>query len=79
MKKLKIFIWHLVVFIAGSIGIAVYVFIRLSSPVSKAGLGGIIIMPAVVLIYVVVFGILCVISLAIWLLIAYLRGRRKLK
>jgi len=44
MKKFKIFIWHLIVFIAGSIGIVVYIFIRLSSPASKAGLGGIIIM-----------------------------------
>ena len=76
MKKLKIFIYHAAVFIIGSAGIAVYAFYRLSSPTSEAGLGGIIVMPAVVLIYVVVFGILCLISLFIWLLIAYLRGRK---
>lgn len=79
MKKIKIFIYHLAVFILGSIGIVAYVFYRLSSPTSKAGLGGIIVMPAVILIYVIVFGILCTVSLAIWLSIAYFRGRRRSK
>ena len=37
---------------------------RLSSP--RAGLGGVIIMPAVALIYVGVFGIFCIISLVTW-------------
>ena len=79
MKKLKIFIYHLTIFIAGSIGIVVYVFTRLSSPASKAGLGGIIVMPAIALIYVVVFGIFCAILLVTWLLVVYLRGKRRLK
>lgn len=79
MKKLKIFIYHLAVFIFGSIGIAAYVLYRLSSPTSEAGLGGVIIMPAVILIYIIVFGIFCAISLIVWLLIAYFRGRRRLK
>ncbi|MEK7630100.1 MAG: hypothetical protein AAB432_01815 [Patescibacteria group bacterium] len=79
MKKFKIFIYHLVVFILGSIGITAYVFNRLSSSKSKAGLGGIIVMPAVTLVYIVAFGILCIISLLVWFLIAYLRGRKSKK
>lgn len=77
MKKLKIFIWHLIVFILGSVGIIVYVFNRLASPSSNAGLGGLIVMPAVTLIYIVVLGIFCVISLVIWLLMACFRNRRR--
>ncbi len=79
MRKLKIFIYHLVVFILGSAGIVAYVFYRLAFPVSEAGLGGLIVMPAVALVYVVAFGILCIISLFVWLLIAYLRGRKPKK
>jgi len=75
MKKSKIFIYHLLVFIAGSIGIVVYVFTRLS----KAGLGGAIVLPVVALVYVVGFGILCAISFAIWTLIVHFRDRRRLK
>lgn len=75
MKKIKIFSYHLVVFILGSVGIIAYVFYRLTSPTSGAGLGGVIVMPAVVLIYVIVFGILCAISLLVWLLINYLRNK----
>ena len=77
MKKLKIFIYHLLVFVIGSAGIVIYIFNRLASPSSGLGLGGIIVMPAIALIYVVVFGILCLISLISWLLIAYFRNRNK--
>ena len=77
MKKLRIFLYHLLVFIVGSAGIVVYVFYRLASPSSGAGLGGLIVMPALVLIYIFVFGVLCVISLIIWLLISYFRNRNK--
>ncbi len=76
MKKLKIVLYHLAVFILGSVGIAVYTLYYLTSPASKAGLGGILAMPAIILIYVIVFGILCLISLLAWLLVAYLRGRK---
>ncbi len=79
MKKLKIFLYHLAVFILGSVSIAVYVFYRLASPGSEAGLGGLIVMPVVALIYVFVFGILCVISLLVWLLVAYFRNRKSKK
>ena len=79
MKKLKIFLYHLLVFILGSAGIVVYVFNRLASPSSNAGLGGIIVMPAIILVYIVVFGVFCVISLSIWLLVAYFRNRNNMK
>ena len=71
MKKRSIFLYHLAGFILGSIGIAVYLFYHLSS----AGVGGIIAMPAIALVYVVAFGILCIISLLVFLLIAYIRNR----
>ena len=77
MKKSKIFLYHLLVFILGSVGLAVYVFSHLSK--GKAGLGGVIVMPAIILVYIVGFGILCLISLAIWLLINRIRSRRKAK
>ena len=77
MKKSKIFLYHLVVFIIGSIGIVAYIFSRLSA--GKAGLGGVIAMPAIALVYVIGFGILCTISFGVWLLVAYFRNRRKLK
>jgi len=72
MKKLKIFTIHLLVFLLGSVGIIAYVSLRLTS--REAGLGGVIVMPAVTLIYVVVFGILCLISLGAWLLVVCLRN-----
>lgn len=76
MKKLNIFLGHLAVFIVGSIGIALYVFTRLGLA-RDAGIGGIIVMPVVALIYTVAFGMLCSISLSVWLLIAVIRRRRK--
>ncbi|OGM97469.1 MAG: hypothetical protein A2735_01920 [Candidatus Yanofskybacteria bacterium RIFCSPHIGHO2_01_FULL_41_21] len=79
MKKAKIFIYHFIVFVLGSLSIIVYVFYHLASPSSKAGLGGVIVMPVVALIYVTIFGILCIISLIIWILVAYFRGRRTKK
>lgn len=76
MKKTKIFLYHLLVFIAGSVGLSVYVFNRLATPSSGAGVGGVIVMPVIALVYIVTFGILCMISYAICGLVAYLRSRR---
>ncbi len=77
MTKLKIFLYHLGVFVVGSIGIAAYVLVRLSSPTSTAGLGGVIAMPAIILVYIIAFGILCLLSLAVWFVASLIRGRRK--
>ena len=79
MKKFKIFIYHLIIFILSSIGIAIYVFFRLFSAKGVAGLGGVIVMPVMILVYVVAFGILCAISFLVWLLIAHLSSRRRIK
>lgn len=73
MSKLNIVLAHLAIFVAGSVGIALYAFARLTSPAS--GLGGVIVMPAVILIYVVAFALLCSLSLIMWLLVALVRGR----
>ncbi len=75
MKKFKIFIWHLVVFVIGSGGIILYVFNRLVTPSSGAGLGGVVVMPVIILVYVIAFGILCSISMVIWFLVSYFRNR----
>ena len=75
MSKLKIFLWHLLVFVLGSALICAYVFFRLTAQDGGAGLAGVIVMPAVILAYIIVFGILCAISLAVCLLVVYLRRR----
>ena len=77
MKKTKIFLYHFLVFIAGSIGLVVYVFKRLTSLSGGAGLGGVIVMPVMILIYVIVFGILCIISYALFVLVSHLRNRAR--
>ncbi len=71
MKKRTIFLYHLTGFILGSVGIVAYISYHLSS----AGVGGIIAMPAIAFVYVAAFGILCIISLLVFLLIAHLRTR----
>ncbi len=75
MKKLKIFLLHFLVFIIGAIGIGIYVFYRLAHSSNGVDLGGIIVMPAVILVYIVIFGIFCIISLISWFLIVYFRNR----
>lgn len=74
--RVKLTLYHLAVFITGAVGILVYVFTRLG-PARGAGVGGAIVMPVVALVYVVAFGILCLLSLAVWLLAAYVRNRRR--
>ena len=76
MKKRNIFLYHMAVFILGSAGIVAYVFDRLASPASGAGMGGVIVMPVIAFAYVTAFGIACAISLAAWILVAYLRRKQ---
>ena len=73
MKKLKIFIYHLIVFVLGSIGLVIYTFINLGSPKNAGGVGGVIAMPVIAFFYIVLFGILCLISLLFFLLFTYLK------
>lgn len=74
MKKSKIIIYHLVIFIAGSCGIIIYLFSKLAS---DGGLGGVVVMPVIILVYTVAYGILCAISLGISLLVSYIRNKKK--
>ncbi len=71
MTKFKIFIWHLVVFIVGSVGLVAYTFIRINSLQGGAALGGTITMPAIMIFYIAVFFVLCLISFTISLIIRY--------
>ena len=71
MKKLKIFFYHLVIFVLGSVGITIYSFSKL-----KTSVGGAIAMPVVTFFYIVVFGILCLLSLLLCFMIRYLRVKR---
>ena len=75
MKALKIFLYHLLVFVLGSIGLGVYFYFKMAKLAGTIGLGAIIIAPAVFLIYVYVFGIICLVSLIIWLVVSCFRSR----
>ncbi len=76
MKKSKIFIWHLLSFILGSIGIVFYVFYKLGGIKGGAGIGALIAMPIIMLVYVVGFSILCLISAGIFYLFWFF-GKKK--
>jgi len=73
VKKLKILTYHFVVFVLGSIGLSAYVFKHLASQKSVAGVGGAVVAPVIAFVYIVGFGILCLISLGIFLIIAHFR------
>lgn len=73
MKRRKILLYHFGVFVLGSIGIVAYVLQRLTSP---ASVGGVVAMPVIAFVYVTAFGILCAISLSLWLFIGYLQRKR---
>ena len=70
--KTKIFLYHLTVFIGGSVGIAFY----LSQKFSRTGLAIIALFP-VMLVFIAGFGLLCVLSLLIFLFVSYIRNKRK--
>ena len=73
MKKLTIVAWHFLVFIAGSFGLIVYFAQKISALPGKAALAGIALIPVAV-VFIAGFGILCLLSLLLWLLAMYLRG-----
>jgi len=76
MKKGRIFVYHLICFIVGSAGIVIYVFHRLTNIKGGAGLGAVIAMPVIILVYITAFAILCGISIGISFLVSYFRNRR---
>lgn len=74
MKKRKIFLYHFLVFVAGAVALATYFTYKISHLPSEAAPAVIALVP-IALIYVIGFGILCLISLSLWLLVAYLKNR----
>ena len=77
MKAIKIFLYHLLVFVLGSLGLGVYFYFKMAGLAGEAGLGAVIVAPVMLLIAVVVFGIACLISLAIFLVVLYFRSLAK--
>lgn len=75
MKKLTIFYYHLGVFGVGSVGIVAYVFYKLSGTAGEAHVGGVIAMPVIAFVFVVGFGILCALSLAVFLAVSHIWKR----
>ena len=72
MSIVKIFLYHVLVFVLGFIGIALYFFLKFSALSGGAGLAVIALLP-VAIVYITGFGILCFVSLIIFLLLALLR------
>jgi hypothetical protein len=71
MRVLKIFLYHLLVFVFGSIGIGIYFYFKMINLAGVAGLGAIIVAPTMFFIAVLVFGVLCLISFLICFLVSF--------
>jgi len=74
MRKTKILLYHLGVFLAGALGIAAYFFWKISALDKTAGLAGVVLLPIAV-VYIFAFGIFCAISCAIWIAVRYVREK----
>lgn len=72
---LKIFFLHLAVFLLGSAAIGIYAYSRFPAFVENTGLGGVIVGPVILFLYIIIFGILCLFSLAIVLAVSFIRRR----
>jgi hypothetical protein len=72
----KTILYHFAMFFAGVLVIAVYFFQKISSLNGAEGLAGVVLLPAA-MVYVVAFGIVCIISCALWLGVAYIKSRKK--
>lgn len=66
----KIFIYHLVVFLVGAVGIAGYFVLKTSALSGAESLAVIALLPIVV-VYIIGFGILCIISCLLGLVTRY--------
>ncbi len=73
MKKSKIFLLHALVFVAGSGAIAAYFFYTIKNLSPEAALAGIALLPVGV-VYIIGFGILCLISLCICLAVSSIKN-----
>lgn len=70
---LKIFFLHLAVFLLGGAAIGIYAYSRFPAFVENTGLGGIIVGPVILFLYIIIFGILCLLSLVTVLAVAFIR------
>lgn len=76
--KRKIFFYHLLVFLCGGSSIGFYFFYTITHLPPKAALAGIALLPVGVA-YVIGFGILCLLSLTLWLGVAAIKKYIKKK
>ena len=68
----KIIRYHILILILGSAGIGFYFFLKISALNGVAGLATIALFP-VAIVYIAGFAILCLVSLAIFLFVRFLR------
>jgi F0F1-type ATP synthase assembly protein I len=76
LAKRTILIGHLVVFVVGAIALVVYFATRMGALSGVGGAGATVALPVVAVVYVIGFGIFCLVSLGVWLLVRTLRGTR---
>lgn len=67
----KIVLYHLGAFLLGAVGIALYFFVKVSAGGVALGIVG----PVIAVVYVVGFGVLCVVSLIFFSVLHHFRKR----
>ena len=72
MKKRKIFLYHFLVFVAGAVALSLYFTYKISHLPPEAAPAVIALVP-IGITFIIGFGIFCLISLSLWLLVAYLK------
>ncbi len=77
MAKRTIFIGHLVAFGLGAIAIVAYVAVRMGALSGVGGAGAAVALPVVAVVYVIAFGILCLLSLGVVFLVRAVRRKNK--
>lgn len=77
MAKRTIFIGHLVAFVVGTISIVVYFAVRMGALSGAGGAGVVVALPVVAVVYVIAFGILCLTSLGVFLLVRAIRKKNQ--
>ena len=73
---MRIFLWHIAVFLLGGATLAAYFWYKIAALPANQALAGVALIP-VAGVYVVGFGILCLVSLALFLAISAVRRRMR--
>lgn len=76
MSKVRIFLWHAALFLTGAASIAGYFWYKIAALPANQALAGVALIP-VAGVYIVGFGILCLVSLALFLAISAVRRRMR--